>query len=714
MNGWIGKILRVDLSNGKISTEETAKYLDYTGGIGFGFKVVFDEAPLADPFSPDNRLVFAVGPLTGTLAPSTGRSEVISISPHVYAPQAKHPLVSRSGFGGYWGAELKFAGYDAVIIQGKAPRPVFINITDDKVTIEDAGFIWGQDTFAAQDAIKQKLGDEKVQIAIIGPSGEKLVRISPIIHRIGNAAGQGGFGAVMGSKNLKAIAVRGTGGVKVADKDGLIKYVKSVREFQPGPLGSTPLSHGPLSWTEKHIDPKDINKQALRFDQTKSCAPWLEEYHIKPQSCYACPQGCYAYMNVPGMGGGAVSCTQWFYSWIGNRDKATFLANQLANKLGVDTFEMFPMIQFVWFLQDEVVDGKSLLKHLQDKKLVTVELAAGLEKGHYPPKGDLGADGLETLMNMIVYRQGFLGDALAEGFRRAMDIVAAKFESVGLPAAAKAVMRFENMEGIMGGVVGGNGGWGMSAHYDPRSFGYYWAVNFAMENRDPNRHSMTNLLEWTGLKFEQAMPVAKTIWGEEVAVNGLSDLARKRDVPLTWNGDKSAMANATISRFIHLRGCIKDSISACDWVFPIMTSGRKDRAYTGDVSVEYKLFELVTGEKMNQDKLDDRAARIWNMHRLVTALEWGGGKPVNLRKEHDQLPEHFFAPVEGRVLPVYPEAEPPHPPLDHKHFEETKTVYYTYMGWDTETGLPRRSTLEKLGMKDVAAAFEAKGFRLPA
>lgn len=714
MNGWMGTIVRVDLSNGNITQEKTEKYIDYTGGIGFGYKVVFDEAPLADPFSPENRLVFATGPLTGTLAPSTGRSEVIGVSPHVYAPNSKHPLVTRSGFGGYWGAELKFAGYDALIIQGKAPKPVYINIHNDSVTIEDAGFIWGKDTFEAQDALKEKLGDEKVQIAIIGPSGERLVRISPIIHRIGNAAGQGGFGAVMGSKNLKAVCVRGTGGVQVADKKGLVKYVKSVREIQPGPLGSTPLSTGPLSWTEKHIDPKDINKQALRFDQTKSCAPWLNEYHVKPQSCYSCPQGCYAYMNVPGMGGGAVSCTQWFYSWMGNKDKATFLANQLANKLGVDTFEMFPMIQFVWYLQDEVVNGKSLLQHMRDNKLVSAEIQAGLEKGHYPPKGDLGTEGLETLMNMIAYRKEFLGDCLAEGFRRAVDIIAARLESLGLKDVAARVLHFENMEGIMGGVVGGNGGWGMSAHYDPRTYGYYWALNFAVENRDPNRHSMTNLLEWTGLKFEQALPVAKTIWGDEIAENGLNDIWRERDIPIKWNGEKSAKAHAALGRFIHMRACIKDSITVCDWVYPIMTSGREDRKYTGDVSVEYKLFELVTGEKMNQEKLNQRAARIWNMHRLVTALEWGGGKAVNLRKEHDQLPDHFFTPPEGRLLPPYPPAEHPHPPLDRDNFEQAKTEYYTFMGWDTETGLPKRSSLEALGMGDVAAAFEAKGFRLPA
>jgi len=714
MNGWTGTILRVNLDNGIINKEDTSKYIDYTGGIGIGFKVIFDEAPTADPFSPENRIIFAAGPMVGTIAPCSGRSEVISISPHVYAPKSKKPLVTRSGFGGYWGAELKFAGYDAIIVQGKAKKPVYISINNDKVEIKDANSLWGLDTFEAQEKIKKDEKDEKVQITVIGPSGENLVRIAPIIHRIGNAAGQGGFGAVMGSKNLKAISVRGTNGVKVSEKKGLINYVKSVREFQPGPLGSTPLSTGALSWTEKHIDPSDINSQALRFDQTKSCAPWLNEYRIKSQSCYACPQGCYSYMNIKGMGAGAVSCTQWFYSWMGNSDKATFLANQLANKLGVDTFEMFPMIQFVWYLQDTVVDGKSLLQHMRDKDLVSSKLQIGLEEGHYAPKGKLSTVGLETLMNMIVYRQSFLGDSLAEGFRRAVDIIADKLNELGMEAVAAKVQNFENMEGIMGGVVGGNGGRGMSAHYDPRTYGYYWAVNFAIENRDPNRHSMTNLLEWTGLSFEQAMPIGKKIWGDEVAENGLSDIFRARNLSLTWNGKKSAYANAVLCKFIHDRACIKDSIPVCDWAFPIMTSGRKDRGYAGDISVEYKLFELATGEKTTQEDLDNRAARIWNMHRLITAMEWGDGKAVNLREEHDQLPDHFFIPSETRLLAPHPPADKPHPPLSKKLFEETKVEYYKLVGWDTKTGLPKRSTLEKLGMSDVIEKFEERAFSLPA
>ena len=221
--------------------------------------------------------------------------------------------------------------------------------------------------------------------------------------------------------------------------------------------------------------------------------------------------------------------------------------------------------------------------------------------------GDLGSAGLKGMLTMMAYREDFLGDALGEGFRRAMDILSDEMIKLNRPDVAKGIMRFIKMEGIMGGVVGGNGGWGMSAHYDPRTFGYYWAVNFAMENCDPMRHSMTNLIEWTGLSFEQALPVAIKHWGKDIAENGLNDIHRKRTVPLKWNDGKSAKANAHLSQFIHYRGCIKDSLTGCDWVYPVMVSGREDRGYTGDISVEYKLVELVTGQKMTQAKLDEQA-----------------------------------------------------------------------------------------------------------
>jgi aldehyde:ferredoxin oxidoreductase len=198
-----------------------------------------------------------------------------------------------------------------------------------------------------------------------------------------------------------------------------------------------------------------------------------------------------------------------------------------------------------------------------------------------------------------------------------------------------------------------------------------------------------------------------------VAENGLSDVHRDPGIPLVWNGEKSAHANAVIARFIHLRGCIKDSLTLCDWLFPVMTSGREDREYMGDLSVEHELLTLVTGEKTDQEELDRRAARIWNLHRLLTALEWEGGRPADLRETHDQIPDHYFHRAEALLLSPFPPSKKPHPPLDRERFEATKTAYYRCMGWDVRTGLPRRSTLQALGMKDVADRFETLAFKLP-
>ncbi|HAG07295.1 MAG: Aldehyde ferredoxin oxidoreductase [Clostridia bacterium 62_21] len=711
--GWQGKILRVDLSSGVISEEPTLPtYEAFVGGIGIGYKVIWDEAPTADPFSSENRIVFAVGPLTGTHAPSSGRTEVTSISPHVYAPLAKRALVSRSGMGGYWGAELKFAGYDAIIIQGKAARPVYLWIKDGQAVIKSAEHLWGTDAFTVQERIREELGEPKAQIACIGPAGENLVRIAPILHRSGNAAGQGGFGAVMGAKNLKAIAVRGTRGVQVADGDKLNALIREIRGMMPGPLGSTPLSEGTLSWTEKHIDPHDINKQALRFNQTKSCAPHLNKYFVKHAACYSCPLACYAYNYVPGAGGGAVSCTQWFYSWLGNQDEATFVAKQRCDQWGIDTFEMFPMIQLVWYLFDTRVGDKRIIDYVCEAGMLTSELVTDLQDLHYPPEGNLGCKGIETLLRMIAFRESALGDMLAEGFRRAVDLLAARFEELSLPQVADAVRGWLRMEGIMGGVVGADGGWGMSGHYDPRTYGYYWAVNFAVENRDPNRHSMTNLLEWTGLSFEQALSIGRKYWGEEVADWGLSDLDRDRKKPLTWNDAYSARANAVLSRFIHLRACIKDMLTVCDWVYPMMTSGLAERDYTGDISLESRLFSAVTGLDVDQEGLDEIAERVWNMHRVLTLVQWGDWQPVNLRKEHDQIPDRYFTPLETHLLPPFPPAPEPHPPLEREKFEAVKAEYYKLMGWDEETGVPTRATLERLGLKEVADRLEKSGIPL--
>jgi aldehyde:ferredoxin oxidoreductase len=214
MNGWVGNILKIDLSTGRIKTEPTESYVDdYLGGRGLGVRLIYDHyTPGTDAFDPKNPLIFNTGPLTGTALPGSGRVDVTALSP-------MSNLRAKSNFGAYWGPELKFAGYDNIVIQGKSENPSYIWINEGRVEIRDAGHIWGKDTFKTQKLIQSELNDPEIKVVCIGPAGEKLVRFACLLTETGDAAGRTGMGAVMGSKNLKAIAVRATGSVAVARPD---------------------------------------------------------------------------------------------------------------------------------------------------------------------------------------------------------------------------------------------------------------------------------------------------------------------------------------------------------------------------------------------------------------------------------------------------------------------------------------------------------------
>jgi aldehyde:ferredoxin oxidoreductase len=222
MYGWTGKILRVDLTNAKVSEEDLAPEVarDFMGARGIGAKYLFDEVdPKVDALSPKNKLLMVTGPLTGTAAPGGNRYMVVTKSPLTGA-------IANSSSGGFFPAELKYAGYDLIILEGKSKKPVYLWIENDRVEIRSAEAIWGKDTYETQDIIRAET-DENAKIACIGPGGENLVRFACIINDDGRAAGRSGVGAVMGSKNLKAVAVRGTKGVTVADKEGFSKAVEA-------------------------------------------------------------------------------------------------------------------------------------------------------------------------------------------------------------------------------------------------------------------------------------------------------------------------------------------------------------------------------------------------------------------------------------------------------------------------------------------------------
>ena len=203
--GYNGKILRADLSRGRVKVEniDDAFCRKYLGGSGFVTYFLLKELqPRIDSLSPENKLIFAVGPVTGTSILGAAR----------FSAGAKSPLsggIAWSQAGGFWGVELKRAGYDAIIVEGKADKPVYLWICDEEAEIRSATHIWGQKTKETQRIIREEIGDKSVRVIMIGPAGERLVRFACIMDGTHDAAARGGLGAVMGSKNLKAIALRG-------------------------------------------------------------------------------------------------------------------------------------------------------------------------------------------------------------------------------------------------------------------------------------------------------------------------------------------------------------------------------------------------------------------------------------------------------------------------------------------------------------------------
>ncbi len=357
--GWVGKVLWVDLTNRKITKVPIADYEPekYVGGVGLNARHFWDlGCPKVAAFDPGNPLLISVGPLTGTLIPGASRAEVCSIAPQCYPEE----LYSYSGFGGKWPAELKYAGYDGIVITGRANKPAYLSVYDDDVQIKDASHLWGLDTFETQKAL---IGNNlKATALCIGPAGENLSRVAIILNQTGSAAGQGGFGAVMGSKNLKAIVVRGTGTIKIARPDELLELAKYAKALSVDTSAAECQHNGEVAYM--------AGKQ--------SADELISKYWEKGAGCYGCPWQCNGFYNVPGIGKGYAVCGQFSYglpgvrgpaepgddtTWLGEHEhtapavsaKSMWEANILTQKLGINNFELWGLTGFLWKCSKEGV-----------------------------------------------------------------------------------------------------------------------------------------------------------------------------------------------------------------------------------------------------------------------------------------------------------------------------------------------------------------------
>lgn len=409
---YTGKILKVNLTTAEIAVEEKQEdfYRLYYGGHGIGLYYLLTEAKeIADPLGPENMLVFAAGLLTGLKAPAVPRYIVLGKSPLTNA-------LGKSEAGGWWGPELKKAGFDALVISGTSPKPVYLMIKDGAAEIRDAAHLWGMETGPAQQKIREELNDDRIQVAQIGPAGENLVLYANIVNNLAHFNGRNGLGAVMGSKNLKAVAVRGSGKVKAANEE----VIKEAFRWAAENVKEHPLS----SMLHKHGTPagiKTVNAQgglptnnfALGvFDGSDELAS--EQYSLSPKGCYACPVVCkrVVEVNEAGItvdkkyGGPEYETLVAIGSNCGVSDlKIVAKANELCNRYTLDTISLGMTISFAMKCFEEGIIGFAETDGL--------DLHFGNEKVIIP------------LIEKIVRREGF-GDILAQGSRRAAELFGPK------------------------------------------------------------------------------------------------------------------------------------------------------------------------------------------------------------------------------------------------------------------------------------------------
>ncbi|MEM3506047.1 MAG: aldehyde ferredoxin oxidoreductase family protein [Candidatus Bathyarchaeia archaeon] len=572
--GYAGKILRVNLSKKEIKTQPLKKELarNYIGGSGFAIRILYDELkPGIDPLGAENKLFIGTGPLTGTLWANAGRFMVA----------AKSPLTGiwgESHCGGHFGPELKYAGYDAILIEGISKEPTYLRIIDDEVKLENASHIWGKDVHEACDIILKDL-QENAQITCIGQAGENLVRFASIITNYYRAVGRTGMGAVMGSKKLKAIVVKGSKPVEVVDQDKFIelaneagKRVLAHPQAQAMNMYGTPLlvmakqSIGELP-TKNHYTGIFPNAEALSAETIR------EKYWKATKACFSCYTMCKKANYVKQSKYGSIFTEGPEYETImafGTNcyvdDFNTVLyANLLCDRYGLDTISTGKVISFAM--------------ECYEKGIITKEDANGLDLSWG------NADTLITLIHKIAKREGF-GNILAEGVRKASSIIGKGSE--------KYAMHVKGLE------ISGQDG---RTH---RSV----ALTHAVNNRGADH--LRSLVTVDQLGYEET---AKERWGSD----------KLPEICDPYSERYKALAVYTCENVY----AIRDSLIVC-WY----TVGWPPIFWIEDFA---KVLPLVTGEFAfsNKEELIKIGERIVNLERCFNVRE-------GISVKDDTLPDRFI------------------------------------------------------------------------
>jgi aldehyde:ferredoxin oxidoreductase len=625
--GYTGQILHVNLSTGSLEIEHPQDnfYRKYIGGSMMGmYYILRDLPPGSDPYGPENVLTFMISPLTG--APVSGQSRM--------AVNARSPLVDGIGdsqAGGFFPAELKFAGFDGIVIRGRAEQPVYLYITEGKAELLDARHLWGKTTSQVDVILKTELGDPKIEIAQCGPAGEKLVRLAAVINMANRANGRTGMGAVMGSKNLKAIAARGR------SKKFPIANPTALNEMARGTL---PLRKNSSSLEGLHIygtasgvayqqhsgglPTRNYNSNNFAGYDAITGEAMADSILVDRDTCYACSVRCKRVVETEWQnlrvsrknGGPEYETIATFGSYCAVDDlEAIAVANMLCNEFGLDTIGTGATV--AWAME-----------------CFEAGLLSEQEVGFALHFGDAGA--MVRLTEMLARREG-IGDILAEGSRRAADILGIGHDYLIAVKGAE-----------------------LPAHMPQakRSLGLIYAVNPFGADHQSSEHD-PDVEE--GMTNPQKMERLRSLGIEHPTARFALDVEKI----------KYAIKTQHFYSFL-------DSASLCQFVF-----GPTWSLY-GPVETLH-LVRTITGWKnFDIDELLEAGERRVNMMRLFNMRE-------GLDANADRLPAKIFKPLDNsstKIEAIFTEAE----------FAQAKKLYYQLAGWDEESGNPREETLLRLGL----------------
>jgi aldehyde:ferredoxin oxidoreductase len=701
--GYAGKILRLDLTARRATEIDTAKYRSWGGGHGLGSALFWDlcrDKTITDGRHPANVCIIATSPLNGTPVPSAGgRCEVMGVGVGMYPVS----WFTRSGFGGRFSTMLKHAGWDAIVIEGRASSPVWIDVRNRRVEFRDAAGLWGKDTWTTQQAIwnvvevprgveagwwdlnrtaeealdpaqDQGRTTQKPAVLTIGPAGENLTAAGSLIHDAGNGAGQGGFGAVWGSKNLKAISVIGTGEIPVADPAALLRARQVTKEKYVTDIRQPDFA----TWAHVGTLPKPLFMNP----------PPTEDR--RPQACQGCINGCRARFAIGYGNESTCQETAWYLPAVRRVAKSpqelseiNLRAADIVQKYGFNSFLFQTGLHWLEHLHEEGVlgPGKKIHSDLPWDKYGTLEFA-------------------EKMIDAFSHRQD-IGADLADGW-------------------VQAAYRWGRAEDLRNGHMQFSY-WGMPEHgYDPRAE-LEWGYGSILGDRDINEHCFNIIFTNVTAAFAFAMPMrieaAKLV---EIIAEKLSPYAVGRPEVLDF-GDANMYSEAVaqLTRWHrHYTRFWKQSALFCDLKWPDFynTNVPDMRGATASADAGEQVFwNAVTGDSFTFDDGIELGRRIWNLDNAIwtlqgrhrdmvhfapyiyeTRYEKGELFPFYMWPCRDERGEWQYADLMGRTL-------------DKKRFEEFKSAFYKLEGWDVESGWPTRRTLEGVGLAHVADTLDKAG-----